>query len=369
LVENKVKGNFFNDFNSGAYLIGRTYPNIKPFIDGRTEVYGSEFFTKQYLKLWGEGESKLFDELSAKYNFTGAFLNFNIHQIPDKTAVMFSEKKEWVPVYFDRDAMIMLKDIPQNKELINRFRIDFKTWVPPEFNLKKLGVKPIFPAAEINRGFTLFAFKEYDLVLKEMESAEKIYPQAIEIYKLRGKVYEKQKKYQLAFINYRIACSMAPTDSALRGKLGVAYENIGDYEHAIEQFEKSSRNSPTDATNYYSMARVFARMGKIEKARQFLRKAVGMAPDSSVELVEIGDIMFQQKVYDRALVIYQKALYGGKELAEIHYKIGRTHLVMRNVEQARKHFERSLALDSKGPFAKKCSAKLSKLSADPNNKQ
>ena len=38
LVANKVKGNFFNDFNSGAYLVGRCSPNIKVFIDGRTEV-------------------------------------------------------------------------------------------------------------------------------------------------------------------------------------------------------------------------------------------------------------------------------------------------------------------------------------------
>jgi hypothetical protein len=40
LVANKIKGNFFNDFNSGAYLLGRASPDIKVFIDGRTEVYG-----------------------------------------------------------------------------------------------------------------------------------------------------------------------------------------------------------------------------------------------------------------------------------------------------------------------------------------
>jgi len=46
LVENNIKGNFFNDFNSGAYLLGRTFPNIKVFIDGRTEVYGVKFFQR-----------------------------------------------------------------------------------------------------------------------------------------------------------------------------------------------------------------------------------------------------------------------------------------------------------------------------------
>ena len=28
-----TSGNFFNDFNSGAYLVGRAFPKIKVFID------------------------------------------------------------------------------------------------------------------------------------------------------------------------------------------------------------------------------------------------------------------------------------------------------------------------------------------------
>jgi hypothetical protein len=60
LVKNQIKGNFFNDFNSGAYLIGRTYPNIKVYIDGRTEVYGGDFFEKHYQKIWREGDKKIF---------------------------------------------------------------------------------------------------------------------------------------------------------------------------------------------------------------------------------------------------------------------------------------------------------------------
>ena len=33
LVDNGIKGNFLNDFNSGAYLVGRAYPDVKVFID------------------------------------------------------------------------------------------------------------------------------------------------------------------------------------------------------------------------------------------------------------------------------------------------------------------------------------------------
>ena len=40
----------FNDFNSGAYLIGRTFPKRQVTIDGRTELYGPTFF-KRYIEI------------------------------------------------------------------------------------------------------------------------------------------------------------------------------------------------------------------------------------------------------------------------------------------------------------------------------
>jgi len=58
LVGNNIRGNFFNDFNTGAYLVGRVFPDIKVFIDGRTEVYGGEYF-KNYRKIWEKGEEKI----------------------------------------------------------------------------------------------------------------------------------------------------------------------------------------------------------------------------------------------------------------------------------------------------------------------
>jgi len=65
IVRHKIKANIFNDFNSGAYLIGRTYPNIKVFIDGRTEVYGASFF-ETYQKIWQDGNAKILHNSSVK---------------------------------------------------------------------------------------------------------------------------------------------------------------------------------------------------------------------------------------------------------------------------------------------------------------
>ena len=43
LLENKPEGHLFNSYNWGGYLIWRTYPQFRVYIDGRADVYGDAF--------------------------------------------------------------------------------------------------------------------------------------------------------------------------------------------------------------------------------------------------------------------------------------------------------------------------------------
>jgi hypothetical protein len=43
LLQNRPTGNLFNSYGWGGYLIWRTYPNYKVYIDGRADVYGNAF--------------------------------------------------------------------------------------------------------------------------------------------------------------------------------------------------------------------------------------------------------------------------------------------------------------------------------------
>ena len=157
LVQQKIKGNFFNDFNSGAYLIGRVYPNIKVFIDGRTEVYGANFF-ETYQKIWKDGNAKVFADFERKDNITGAFLNNAHQQIPRDVLKMFHSFKNWSIVYLDDDAVIFLKQTPFNKPFIDRFSVDFNKWKPKPMDLLKLGTKRIDPFPFTSRAYILEAW-------------------------------------------------------------------------------------------------------------------------------------------------------------------------------------------------------------------
>jgi hypothetical protein len=46
IIENNPKGNVFNTYNWGGYLIWRLYPEYQVYIDGRCDMYGAAFLEK-----------------------------------------------------------------------------------------------------------------------------------------------------------------------------------------------------------------------------------------------------------------------------------------------------------------------------------
>jgi len=246
LIAQKIKGNFFNDFNSGAYLVGRTSPDIKVFIDGRTEVYGAQFF-QTYQKIWTSGNRKAFDEAAQKYRLTGAFLNSANQQIPVPAVKLFYSLKDWRLVYFDYDGMIFLKNVPENQAVISRYAIDLAKWQPPQIDLQKVGSRKVYPFPNINRARVLMTLRLDEPALRELNAAITVAPDAMEIYQLRGDVYAHMKKYRRAFEDFRVATMLSPYDRHNRLRLAWAYERLGDHENALRHYQRLLADTPKDA--------------------------------------------------------------------------------------------------------------------------
>lgn len=276
LVENHVQGNFMNDFNSGAYLLGHTFPNIKVFIDGRTEVYGAEFFEK-YRKIW-EGDQKLFEEMDARLNFNGAFLNSVYAPAPAKFIQYLYHNPNWALVYFDYDAAIFLKNLPFNKVIIDRYRIDLSQWVAPKENLLKLGVKDVTPYRHINRGYALYNLKFIDKAKEEIEEALRVYPFYEKAYKLLGQIAIDEGKYDKALEYLRNAKLLDSGDVETRYYLGVVFENLGDLEQAKSQCDRVLANNPKNVKGLFLLSSIYAKEKKCERSVSVLERVVTFEP-------------------------------------------------------------------------------------------
>jgi tetratricopeptide (TPR) repeat protein len=343
LVENKVKGNFFNDFNSGAYLVGRCSPGIKVFIDGRTEVYGPQFF-KYYEELWDKDNAEAFEKALEKYNITGVFLDSVFHPIPEKVAQFLYHSKEWVPVYLDFDGMVFLKDVPQNKDLINRFRLDLKNWQAKELDMYRLGSKNVTPYQHVNRAFTLESLGLDEAAIAEAREAVRINPSYVDPYKLIGKVYAKKKDYQSAFENFRIAVLLSPQDQKARQNLAQAYYDLGEYKYAADQYQRILEIWPTDPLAHFSLSRICVKQGKPQKALEYLRKAFQLDPKAVKDVLDVGDLLFDNGFYESAKDAYVLLTSQDPKNAQAHQKLGLAYEKLNQKEKAREEFEKSLQI-------------------------
>ena len=236
LAKNKVRGNFYNDFNSGAYLVGHCFPNIKVFIDGRTEVYGPTFF-KYYQEIENADKVDNFKAALKRFQITGVFFNSVHNPIPPNIFNYLYNSPDWAVVYFDSDGVVFLKNTPINRDLIIHKRIDLKTWKAREMDLYRLGAKQVSPYPNLNRAFTLESLGLDDAAAAEANAAIAVNPGYTGPYKVLGKVAGKKKDFQFAYENFRIASLLSSSDKVARMNMAQALCDLKRYDQAISEFE------------------------------------------------------------------------------------------------------------------------------------
>jgi len=293
LMRERIRGNFFNDFNSGAYLVGRVNTNIKVFIDGRTEVYGPAFF-ETYQKIWKDGNAKVFADFARKDNITGAFLNNIRQQVPPEVLKMFHSFKNWSIVYLDYDAVIFLKQTPLNKPIIDRFAVDLTKWKPKPMDLLKLGTKRIEPFPFINRAYLLEALGADEAAFSEAKEALAVAPDYGPACIVLGKYYNKRKDYHKAFEYYRLA-SMYLSNQEARLGLAQAYEDLKFYPEAVDQYQLVLNSFPKNTQAYFGMARAYALEGQDKKSLSMLSTAKKLGLEDKVDVQKIHDIINTKK--------------------------------------------------------------------------
>jgi len=208
LLENNIRGNIYNEFNSGAYIIGRCYPQLKVFIDGRTEVYGGSFF-KKHVDI-SKGNIKLFDEQLNNYEINVVLLNSVLYEIPKSILRHLYKKNNWILVYFDEFAVVFLKDRQENIDIIDRFKIDLNKWQVKKADLEKIGSQKVVPYSYINRAYTLYTLRLYDQAIQEAREAIRVKSDSLDAHKLLGTIYYGQRSYAEAFRYFNIATLFIP---------------------------------------------------------------------------------------------------------------------------------------------------------------
>ena len=121
ILANDLKGNMYNYFNWGGYLIWRLAPERKVFIDGRT------LYSHIYLQsdLIDNADKRSFDGRPAwKAAFDDYNIQYTITPVSLPLVKALSEDNDWTPVFWRHNSIIFVRNTPENRNVIQSFSVD-----------------------------------------------------------------------------------------------------------------------------------------------------------------------------------------------------------------------------------------------------
>ncbi len=252
-----LKGNIFNEYGVGGYLLYHLYPEHKVFIDGRTDLYMCcelEELLEIALKknLPDEEYKKFLDQLWNRYHTSYVLVRTQKHQVLRKVAKILTDDPEWNLIYWDDDSQIIVKKDGKNADI-----------------LKKLGTSAATPYHQnpYREGMEDQAFEEYQRMISTTDSARS--RNAIGYLLLQQKKYDKAK----------------------------------------QEFEKAIILDPEFESPYMNLAELSYKDGDLKTAFDLYAKAVKLAPDRGLIYIRAGQIYLQMsgdKTYTRT--IYGKGI-------------------------------------------------------------
>ncbi|MEW6381671.1 MAG: hypothetical protein AB1611_19000 [bacterium] len=229
--ENHIKGNCFNPYTYGTYIIHELYPETRVVMDSRDLPYGERLYLEHQNAMLSV---KDFQALFQKYHIDYIVLNYQQDDLVEHFKYL-KKTGEWVLVYFDDRNVVYIRNIPENRKLIER---DGYFLLHPVLTMEEKSIEldniPRY-IQECNRNMQVnpkFIFPRY--ILQSIYLAQNKLPEAIQVgeeivaleprdvrgYLLLAETYLKMGDIEHAKINYRRAIILDPsTENFIRKKL------------------------------------------------------------------------------------------------------------------------------------------------------
>ncbi len=167
----------------------------------------------------------------------------------------------------------------------------------------------------------------------------------------RGAALMEQYRYSDAAKEFRQVIQNEPHWAAARFNLGLAYLNMqgseGAQDHldmAKEEFSKLLEANPDDAYAHYCLGMLYEHLGEAEKAAAEYKAVAKIDPDDPHVLYKYGQALVEAGQTDEGTAVLAKAVEVDPGFISAVYRLALLYQRNRQVEEAKKLFERFKAL-------------------------
>lgn len=326
MKENRLKGNIFNSYIFGGYLIHQ-YPEVKVFIDGRTPTVYSpyHFWTSRIVD-----KKKNWKRLQVDHGLNMALIGTKQSMCED-----LWKDDEWVPVNFDDASVLFLKDIRANKDAISRW--GFK-YADPCFK----GKGPELPE-DIDR---------LVLMSNELKDYDYTWSRTSRPYWYMGLINMKigrKENLEEALVNFKKAMEVK-REPLTYYNVGLVLIDLHRYDEAKEAFEETIDFDKGYDKGYYGIGLANYYKSDFEGAFNFLKRHVDMAGDKSEEPAYklLGLSAFNTRRYREAVIYLKRAAFLNDEpkaLGNIYYFLANSYLEEGELAKSSSYYQKAITLE------------------------
>lgn len=179
----------------------------------------------------------------------------------------------------------------------------------------------------------------YQLAFESFNNAIKANPKFSNAYTNRGNIYRTQKKYDLAIKDYSKSLDLNPENLDVVYSRAKTYTDKNDFENAIIDCSIIIDQNPSFKDIYFERAYVNIRLENYNDAKKDLESQLALTPTDFKSLASLINIKTKLKLFDEALVDYEKILTAFPEQPNLHILYSNRANLFKDINQLPKALE------------------------------
>ena len=163
--------------------------------------------------------------------------------------------------------------------------------------------------------------KKPELAIKELDTLTTILPDDDSIYESLAQTYEGLNRQEEAIKAYRKAAAISKDPLVYRMKIAESYQRTGKLKESVKEYEEIQKEFPKDSRYLNSMASTYRQAGQDEAALKVYDLLLANDPRAFWVYDQKAVILTHQKKYDEARAIYEKQLLRSPENRQLYADI------------------------------------------------
>lgn len=153
---------------------------------------------------------------------------------------------------------------------------------------------------------------------------------------MRGAMYERQKRYDLAEIEFKRVLKLNPSSSSALNYLGymLADRNVR-LQEALELIQRAVSEDPHNSAYLDSLGWVYFRMNKLEEAAEQLQHSIKLGSRDATVHDHLGDVYLGQNKLKEAIAQWERAIAEWQSSAPAEADPGEVAKIQKKVETAK----------------------------------